>query len=301
MASPDPDPAAVLSAIGWPGQAAACRRITAGWDTRTWRFESPDGAAHALRLYRSGGPGPDASAEAEATAMEAARDGGLPVPAVEHRGTFEGCPAFVIAWAPGKPLVDVVKARPWNVVAVGRAMGLLQARLHATPPPPGFRRTERRQFDEVAANPALAEAAFSASRMETFCHLDFHPLNVLGEGRRVTALLDWPNAAVSDRRVDLAITHVALTALPLPPGPLNAVLQAARRLLARGWRSGYRSAAGSFPLEPLFEALAVARYLGDFEAAIAEGRGWAKPRDLVQLRALLADRLRAAGIAAPAG
>jgi Ser/Thr protein kinase RdoA (MazF antagonist) len=45
---------------------------------------------------------------------------------------------------------------------------------------------------------------------ETFVHMDFHPLNVLTDGRSITGLVDWTNAAAGDPRADLAWTMTLL-------------------------------------------------------------------------------------------
>jgi aminoglycoside phosphotransferase (APT) family kinase protein len=293
--SADPDPEDVLAAFGWAG-GHSFRRLAQGWDNLIWRFETPDGRAHTLRLYRDGVHRAAAAAN-ETAALRFAAAQGLPAPALEAAGEFEGRPALILSWAEGKTLADLAKARPWRIGAIGRAMGRLQARVHATPlPPEGFPRTGREWIERAVPQPALREAVAAAARLDTFCHLDFHPLNVVGAGTRPTAILDWINAAVSDARIDLAYTKATLVVSPPMPGDPPLVLRAARRLLARAWERGYAEAAGSFPLDPLFEAFGVARMAVQVDQAVAEGRGWATPAGAAAVHEVLTRKLRAAGI-----
>jgi aminoglycoside phosphotransferase (APT) family kinase protein len=293
----DPDPASVLAALGWDA-ATLPVRISGGWDTLLWKFDTADGASHALRLYRAyAEPGHLAVVgRNEALAMRAAHAAGLPVPALEAEGAFEDRPAFVIEWAQGEPFANLAARQPFRVVALGRAMGRLQARLHAVPPPAGLFQHDAARVEHAVDHAGLREAILAAARFDAFCHLDFHPLNVLGTGTEPTALIDWTNAAISDRRIDLAYTHATLTVATPPPGPPRLLVAAARRLLARGWRKGYMEAAGSFPLDPLFEAVGTWRYVTEAERAFSEGRGWLSTAEVARLRRARDQKLRAAGL-----
>lgn len=67
------------------------------------------------------------------------------------------------------------------------------------------------------------------------CHGDFHPLNVLVEGGRVTGVLDWSNCAVEDPAADVACTML-LIAVPgrlllAPPAAGSEAAWAASRYL----------------------------------------------------------------------
>ncbi len=298
--APEPDPRDVLSAAGWTADAEPPLRITVGWDTLIWRF-TRNGTPYALRLFRKTGPSPEleAAADSEQLAMKAAREAGLPVPAVEARGTFDGAPFFVLEWRPGERLLDVFSRRPWLIRRLGREFGALQARLHAVPPPPRLRVFGREWLEANVRDPRVIEAVLPAARFDTLCHLDYHPLNVLAQGGRPTGLLDFGPAGVTDRRADLAFTRLTLLAAPLPPGPLKPIFNLARRYFARQWGAGYRAVAGSFPLTPAWEVIAADHYIHEVERAVAEGRGWAGESDIAPLRAFRAGRLKAAGLPPP--
>ncbi len=292
-----PDPREVLASIGWEASADPVR-ITVGWDTLLWRFSTSDRKEHALRLYRASSHPAQLvlAAEAEAIAMAAARAAPLPVPAIQARGMYHGIPFFVLAWQRGEMMLDLGQKRQWSIGAMSRNFGRAQARLHSIPAPAGLRRFDGDWLDQHIANPALVEMLKADARFDTLCHLDYHPLNVLMRGKRVSGILDFANAAVSDRRADLAFTKTALLAVPLPHDWKRPILQQVRKYVAREWERGYRAEASDFPLTPAYEALGIWHYLSEVESAVSEGRGWAKEPDLVSLRAYRDARLRDAGL-----
>jgi hypothetical protein len=63
----------------------------------------------------------------------------------------------------------------------------------------------RREVDEMAQRLSVLQ-----ERPPAFVHGDFHPGNVLTDGQRVTAILDWEEAALGDPRIDVAIMTGAL-------------------------------------------------------------------------------------------
>lgn len=56
-----------------------------------------------------------------------------------------------------------------------------------------------------------SRAAFFRNPPQAFLHLDYHPQNVLVSGMRVTGVIDWVNADVGDRHLDVAMTAVILS------------------------------------------------------------------------------------------
>ena len=79
----------------------------------------------------------------------------------------------------------------------------------------------------------------TAPREDPLVHLDYHPLNVMTDGERVTGVLDWTNARAGDPRADYARTLTILrldsgrpaTRAGRPPGVRGGV---AARLPAHG-------------------------------------------------------------------
>ncbi len=97
-------------------------------------------------------------------------------------------------------------------------------------------------------------------------HLDFHPLNVMTDGERITAVLDWANARAGDPRADLAraISIIRLDAGGAPP-EARPILRA----FERGLRAGYELAAGPLVDMQLFHVWAGRAMLHDLAPRLA--------------------------------
>ena len=88
----------------------------------------------------------------------------------------------------GSPLLDRVLATIADRVETG--------------PLPGLRE---------ALNLVTERAARFRAVPDSLVHMDYHPLNVMVDGVRVTGVLDWVNADVGDRHLDAAMTAVILS------------------------------------------------------------------------------------------
>jgi aminoglycoside phosphotransferase (APT) family kinase protein len=227
-----PEPADVLRALGAAAPERA-DRVAGGMDTALWRVEV-GGRAFALRLFRAEQA---AVAEREVAAMAAAAAGGVPVPRVEARGVWQERPALLLEWCSGRPLFEELARRPRSVWRLGRAFGRAQARLHRVNAPPGL--PSWLEWHGAPGPEVRAALEGAAPRSDALLHLDYHPLNVLVDGRRVTAVIDWANARAGDPRADLARTLTILRLSPVPPrfAPVVGVMVA-------GWRGGYEAEAG---------------------------------------------------------
>ena len=89
---------------------------------------------------------------------------------------------------PGTPLLD-------------RALALIAERVEHGPLP-GLRDALRRLTARAGAY-RVAEPAI--------VHMDYHPLNVLVQGTRVTGVIDWVNTDIGDRHLDAAMTAAILS------------------------------------------------------------------------------------------
>lgn len=289
-----PDPAPVLRALGFE-TAAEPTPLSGGRDNYIWSFDDPQGRAFVLRMIRK--PAMSERAANEATAHQLAHAAGLPVPNNIALGEFEGHPVFVQERMPGKPLAEVLKARPWAARAWGRRFGVLQARLHRVEPT-GLRRFDESPWRELAGHAGLIAAVEAAHHdsARVFCHLDFHPMNVLVEGGEISALLDFTNAAAADVRTDLGLTWAILEAAPLPGGVARRAVATIVRRFALGWREGYERESGGWPLDAVHKALGIAVSRTEAYQAHAEGRGNVTQRNLDRYDVLLRQTLGEAGI-----
>jgi aminoglycoside phosphotransferase (APT) family kinase protein len=196
-----------------------------------WRVQSGD-RAFALRVFRAH----EAHVQRrELDVIRIVQAAGVPVSRIMAAGTHEERPALLLEWCAGLPVADALQARPWDVVRVGRAFGRVQAAIHALRAPDSLRQS---WIDwPNPAEPALAARLRSLQHgTHRLLHLDYHPLNVLAERGRITAVLDWTNAHAGDPRADAARTVSILRCMP---PDLDPVRRAFVLLLELAWRSGY--------------------------------------------------------------
>jgi aminoglycoside phosphotransferase (APT) family kinase protein len=273
------NPAAVLAALGLVGPSRITP-VTGGADATIWRVGYGD-ADYALRLLRADQA---AMARREAVAMTAVAAAGIPVPRVLAEGSWDNRPALLLSWMPGRLLRDELGRRPWRPWALGVEFGRVQAAIHAAPVPAALCRHPVSWIEWADPDAALRDRLRRSSDGEVLLHLDYHPANVLVEGSRVSAVLDWANARAGDRRADLARTAAILRFAPLAGRPLS-VAVIARRAFVAGWRHGYRGLAGRVTgMAPFYAwAAAVMRY----DLAPRVGRTdlpWLTPALLAEIR-----------------
>lgn len=281
------DPHDVLAAIG-VGDARAISPVTGGRDTTIWRVRRGE-REYALRVFRAEQA---AAAAREVAAMRAAGAGGVPVPAVAANGSWNGRPVLLVEWCPGRTLMAEIERRPWRTVALGRALGRQQAAIHRVGAPP-----------ELIAAPAWVDRmglgqpdlrARLASDASALIHLDYHPFNVLTDGRDITAVIDWIDSRAGDPRADLARTYVILRLEPLPDaGPKGLAIELVRRLLAWAWLDGYRAAAGPVGGLRPFMAWAGIHLANNLAARLAKGERGVTAERVVGIRAWADRQLRA--------
>jgi aminoglycoside phosphotransferase (APT) family kinase protein len=287
------DPLAILAQLGVTSPSAVTP-VSGGWDTLIWRVEHGR-ATYALRVFR-----PDQTAQwrREVAVMQSAAERGLPVPRVHGTTVWQEHPALLLSWCPGRPLLDEVRARPWQVWALGVAMGRLQARLHAAPAPAALAQVlpawiPRAGEAELALQTRLQ---LLARRPAALLHLDYHPLNVMSADRTLTGVLDWANAAVGDPRADLARTVTLLRLPPAPPGAPAVLVFGLRRVLEAGWRRGYQQVAGPFGDMAAFYAWAGAMMERDLRPKLGKPGVWLQPRDLARIQRWTMAWKRRAGV-----
>ena len=281
MTDTTPDPNAVLAALGLT-EATAITPVSGGWDTTIWRVEH-GGATYALRLFRAE---QTATCRREVLAMGAATAAGLPVPRVHAEGVWQARPALLLDWCPGLPLTRALQARPARLLSLGAAFGRMQAAVHAVRAPAGLAEGRPDWIawagpEEVALQARLRALAL---RSDALLHFDYHPLNVMADGRRISGVLDWANAAAGDPRANAARTFTLLRLAPLGPGiPLRRIA-VVRRVLALGWRRGYEQVAGPVGDLALFHAWAAAVMLRDLAAKLGRPGVWLEQHHLNALR-----------------
>ena len=250
--------------------------VSGGFDTRIFTFRlkgAPPALAGPLILRLLGPQHDPARALRERAIQNTLVDLGYPAPRV-HLASADvgrlGGAFLVMERLPGRPLLE---ARQFNLSAV---LVEMQARLHALDAEVLLRALDRAgpplRRDLVSFDAYLAQLAARidaggldglgpamrwlvahrpvAPERPVICHGDFHPYNLLYDGR-VTGVLDWPNALVADPAYDVASTVTILALAPLElsgmPTPVRWVVRVARPILVKRYLAGYRR---HRPLDP---------------------------------------------------
>ncbi len=278
MTQTEIDPLEVLRALGI-SETPTIVPARGGFDMAMWKVELA-GQSYALRVFRAGD---HEQCERERVVMEAARVAGLPVPEVHRAGTWQDHPVLLITWLPGRTLTDELCAQPWRVWSLGVAFGRMHAAIHAVTAPDLLAQEGNAwiawqcQDDEIIQDHLRSFASQEAALL----HLDYHPNNVLIDGREITGIVDWTTAHAGDPRADAARTVSILLVDPLARKPLIQGL--GLRVFELAWRTGYQRARGPLKGMPLFYAWAgtalqrnLAHRYKHMPQALAPARRWTR-------------------------
>jgi len=208
-----------------------------------------------LKLARAGAAAEaDAGAgdalEREAAAMRAAHRAGMPVPPAYSLVEVGGRRGLIMGRVRGADMLTQLGRRPWTILRAGGKLGALHARLHDTVAPPELPAARAVLEQRIAGSshvpPAARDRALAVLWQlpdgERLCHFDFHPANVMTDGRTLT-VIDWPGACRGDPLADVAATLIILRGGKTTPGtPLMTRLLApvGRKLILGGYLRGYR-------------------------------------------------------------
>jgi aminoglycoside phosphotransferase (APT) family kinase protein len=284
------DPLTILHSIG-VHSLVNVTPVAGGTATAIWQV-ALGSRMYALRVYPVGAM---ATCRAELAALRIATRAGAPVPAVHLAGQWQGRPALLIDWCAGEPVGRLLARRPWLAWPLGLAFGRAQAQLHRATRALGLPASQGWVAWGASDDPALATLLGRLSAGQpSLLHLDYHLFNVLADGRRVSAILDWANAQVGDPRADLARTYSILMVEPWQAGPQPLWLALLRRLLAAAWWRGYRQRAGPVGHMAPFLAWAGAAMVRDLAYRVGDPRSWWTQQHLDAISAWAARQRRAA-------
>jgi len=265
--------------------------VQGGADTAIWRVER-GGEVYALRVFR---PEETARCGREVEAMTAARIGGVPTPEVIADGVYEERPVLLLSWIKGKALGQLLQeiSEPEKLAT---AFGRTQAAIHALPPPPEFdayRWIEWAGEDEAELKARLREIQ---REKPALLHLDYHPLNVMGDENGITGVIDWANTAAGDPRADFARTYSILRIEPWQADGDDKQWESLRQRLENAWRAGYESAGGNTDDMALFYAWAGAVMVRDLSPRVGKPGFWLQDHHLDVVRRWRDEQKQRAGI-----
>jgi aminoglycoside phosphotransferase (APT) family kinase protein len=233
---------------------------------------------------------------------------GFPAPRVLLHDTDVaplGLPFLVMERLPGETMWSALaKAGPLAFLAMPRQLAELQARLHREgggalrecaqalgldPLVMGVQADVERLHRRIAREKlaGLLPAAdwlvahFPAPvQAEVICHGDFHPLNIMMDGGRISGVIDWANVVLGEPAYDIAaLRTIGFYADLGVPAWARGPATLARRLMVRRYMSLYRAAA---PLEtrnlPYYEAIRILSALTFAgEQRLQAGNPWNAP------------------------
>jgi aminoglycoside phosphotransferase (APT) family kinase protein len=255
----------LLTSVGLPADASA--EPAGGATGQLWKVTAP-GGPFALRT------GSAFTIGRQQAVMEVAGRAELPVPEVLACATRGSEAVLLLSWLPGATVFDAVRTNPADAHRLGVLMGEAQRRLHAVTAPP--------ELSGVADGDGGGWPSSGVPPVEglpqgnSLLHLDWHGLNLLVDGDRISAVLDWDNARAGHPLLDVARSYTLLTV-----EPTFATLRPDERellaTLADGWATGYGEAARSIPAPCL-------AWAGRAMLADLAGRYAATPEALTDLR-----------------
>lgn len=245
------EPLEILSSLGMDGTPTVTA-VQGGFDMALWKVEY-EGQNYALRVF---GTGRQQDYEREQAVMAAARSAGLPVPEVQRAGLWQGHPALLMTWLSGHTVADELYMRPWHLWRVGVVFGRMQAAIHAVPAPRLLQQQPEAWMTWKCVSEQTLHQCLRHLRPDkgALLHLDYHPRNVLTDGKQITGIVDWANAHAGDPRADAARTVSILRVDPTVRKPL--LQQLGWRIFELAWRIGYHRAGGHLKEMSLFYAWA---------------------------------------------
>ncbi|MFT4416964.1 aminoglycoside phosphotransferase family protein [Fredinandcohnia humi] len=247
----------IISALGLE-PPSKYQQILGGEDSSVWKIET-SGSVYALRIlphHRH------VQFLHEQQIINYVRGNGLPVPMVYSVLLVDEFSVMLMEWAQGHTVFQELQENPKNAYLLGYEFGRTQALIHHLPCP----QTEGKDRDWLTPSSQSEENIINridtvvTPSKKSLLHLDFHPLNVLTDGQKITAVIDWANSTVGDNRFDIARTFSILR-LEGAKHFENSSTDFAE--FEKGWSEGYKSVSGAISSLEIFYAWAGIRMVRD--------------------------------------
>ena len=157
------------------------------------------------------------SVQYEARIARAVHTAGLAVPRAGEIVEVDGRLGLEYERFDGKPMGEIMPAKPWLLPHFARQLAELHVSIHKTPGIAGIPSQRERLENKIRTakdlpiplQEACVRALGQMPEGDRLCHGDFHPLNVLlHQGRAAT--IDWVDATCGNPLADVARTAVLM-------------------------------------------------------------------------------------------
>jgi uncharacterized protein (TIGR02172 family) len=201
-------------------------------------------------------------ADQEWRQAEAAWKLGAPAPKPMALVEVDGRRGVVFQHIEGKTMAQALQPLPLRLDHYARLLGRTHARLHELSAP-GFPSLHGRIHWSLERTDLLSQEQKDAilglletlPDVDTLCHADFHPENILLSGE-APLVIDWEGSLHGEPAGDVAVTCLWIrTALTFQGGPIGWLKRQIGRRFEQVYLSAYRQAHG--PLDHLPEWLAI--------------------------------------------
>ena len=185
---------------------------------------------------------------AEARVSQAVHEAGVPTPGTSGVIEVDGRRGIIYDRVLGTPMVGQLTAKPWKLFSFGRTLAQLHASVHE-------RNVDRLPSQHEQLERYIVNADLSAVYRDralrrlrelpqgtALCHGDFHPDNVLVDGKTAT-IIDWTTACSGNPVGDFARTSLILQLGALPTGAslwTRVTVRSGRALFYRSYSQRYR-------------------------------------------------------------
>lgn len=204
------------------------------------------GDTQVLKLFAAGRDA--AAVEAEARVSHVVHDAGVATPATHGVIEIDGRLGIIFDRVFGTPMLALLSAKPWKIIAYGRMLAELHASVHQCSVEHLPSQHEQLELWITRAELPVTQRALALQRLHalpegtSICHGDFHPDNVLIDGDDA-AIIDWTTACVGNPLADFARTSLIIQ-LGAPPVGASSwsrmTINVGRALFHRAYSARYR-------------------------------------------------------------
>ncbi|MBP0724568.1 aminoglycoside phosphotransferase family protein [Bacillus sp. RG28] len=213
--------------------------IIGGRDSSVWKVKVSDEDSYALRLIPKHR---HQQFKEEKMIIQLAEENGIPVPKVHFVKKIEDYSLMLMDWVAGKTIFNELYEYPENAREIGIQFGKVQAAIHMISlPKTGESGSEEWLSPKTSEENEILDliSTHGSKNENVLLHLDYHPLNVLTDGEKITAVIDWNNASRGDYRFDLARTLSILRIEATKPGTPFENSPSVIEEFEKGWLEGY--------------------------------------------------------------